>query len=132
MINEIQLNSIKFFVYKHNFLQSMLLPAINIRRRILKIMQKRFQEKYASLFDLVENESLIVKIPNFSCTFELDIRSHLLRTILRTKLYEPNLVRIIDYYLDPNKDVLDIGANVGFFTVLFSYPYLICLYLSRT
>lgn len=59
-------------------------------------------------------------MPDFEGIFEIDFRSHILRRILRVKHYEPIIVEVVKKYVDPQKDVLDIGANVGLFAILFS------------
>ena len=59
-------------------------------------------------------------LPEYRGTFAMDIHSHILRRILRDHHYEPELVRVVEKYLNRKRDVLDIGANVGLFTVLFA------------
>jgi FkbM family methyltransferase len=83
---------------------------------------RRNEEKisYDLLFNMVEAGSLIVKIPAFQGSFEMDFRSHLLKRVLMYKTFETDIVDLVKKHLDPQKDVLDIGANVGFYTVLFS------------
>jgi FkbM family methyltransferase len=69
---------------------------------------------------MVEEGSLVVRIPEFQGSFEFDYRSHILAKVLKTKRYEPDLVRLIYEYIDPDRDVIDVGANIGLYTVLFS------------
>lgn len=45
----------------------------------------------------------------------IDVRSHLLKRILVTGSYEPKVVEILER--NCNRDFLDIGANVGFFSI---------------
>jgi FkbM family methyltransferase len=91
-------------------------PVILLRRRYFQ----RDARYYDSLLKMVVEGSLIVKIPDFQGTFEIDIRSHILKTMLMDKQFEPELITIIKKYIDAGKDVLDIGANVGLYSVLFS------------
>ena len=65
--------------------------------------------------------SLVVNVPNLGGHYEIDFRSHILLRILRKKQYEPELVNLAGQYLDPERDVLDIGANIGLFTVFFAH-----------
>jgi FkbM family methyltransferase len=105
------------FIKKHKTIYYLFYPIIAPGRIILNSNENLF---YDSLFDMVEAGSLIVKIPPFQGSFEMDFRSHLLKRVLMAKRFETDIVELVNKYLDPQKDVLDIGANVGFYTVLFS------------
>ncbi len=50
--------------------------------------------------------------------FAFPPRSHLLRRILVTGAYEPELAKLFASLIEPNRDVIDVGANIGLFTVL--------------
>src|SRR3546814_9162768 len=45
-------------------------------------------------------------------------KSHLFRRLFINGEYEPELAKLFLKYLDPSRDVIDIGANIGFFSVL--------------
>jgi FkbM family methyltransferase len=79
-----------------------------------------FQKFIDSAFSNVEEGSLVVNVPNLGGRYEIDFRSHILLRILRKKQYEPELVTLAGQHFNPNKDVLDIGANIGLFTVFFA------------
>jgi FkbM family methyltransferase len=97
-------------------LRVVLYPVILLRRRYLG----RFSRFYDSLFAMVEGGSAVVRIPAFQGSFEIDLHSHILKRVLMEKQFEPEIVEIAGRYVDSTKDVLDIGANVGLFTVLFA------------
>ncbi len=80
----------------------------------------RFGKFYNELFRNVESGSLVVRVREFGGSFEIDFRSHILRRILEHHSYEPILASLAGKLIDPNKDVIDVGSNVGFFTVLAS------------
>ena len=60
---------------------------------------------------------VIVDVPDFGGTFELDVRSHLFRSVV-SRNFEAPLARLVARLVEPGEDVVDIGANVGLFTVL--------------
>jgi FkbM family methyltransferase len=105
------------FIKKNRTTYLLFYPAIVLGRRIFK---KNENISYDSLFNMVESGSLIVKIPAFQGSFEMDFRSHLLKRVLTVKKFETDIVELVKKHIDPQKDVLDIGANVGFYTVLFA------------
>jgi FkbM family methyltransferase len=91
------------------------------RVRQQKIREAQAFEKFVQdAFSNVEDGSLVVRIPNLGGAYEIDFRSHILLRVLRKKTYEPELVELAARYLDPERDVLDIGANVGLLTVFFA------------
>lgn len=63
-------------------------------------------------------EDVTLFVPEFEARFALSPASALFHRILIDGEYEPQLVQAFRHHLDPQRDVLDIGANVGFFTVL--------------
>jgi len=99
-------------------------PVVYARRIILWLgmspFEKYYDQFYKYTFDSVEDGSLLVRVSEFDGVFEIGIKSHLLRRVLRNKHYEPELAEIVKAHVDPTKDVLDIGANIGFFSVLCS------------
>ena len=113
-------NEVKKHIKNNRLLYLLLYPIIFIRRLIVWRKGKVFETFYSSLFESVEKGCLAVRVPDFGGIFEVDLQSHILRRLLRDKNYEPELVMIVKAYVDSQKDVLDIGANIGLFTVLLS------------
>lgn len=92
-------------------------------RRALDVLRNRWKSRqfdrfYDAVLDVVEGGSMTVRLDAFEGVFEVDVRSHLLRRILMWKAYEPELAALVRRHLDPQRDALDVGANVGFYTVL--------------
>jgi FkbM family methyltransferase len=80
----------------------------------------KFNKLYNSLLDMVIEGSLVVSLPDFRGSFEIDYRSVILKMILKDKNYEAENVGIIEKYINPSKDAIDVGSNVGLFTILLS------------
>lgn len=92
---------------------------IKFTKRLLnKARRTLFNRCYDSVFYLVKEGSLVVGLDEFGGLFEFDVRSHILGRILKTRQYEPDLVKIIKQHIDPSRDAIDIGANIGLFTIL--------------
>jgi len=115
---------IKDTIKKLPWARNWLFPFQSWRARQVKRRKKAealaFQEFVDMAFSNVEGGSLVVNVPNLGGRYEMDFRSHILLRILRKKQYEPELVNIAGQYLNPDKDVLDVGANIGLFTVFFA------------
>jgi len=60
----------------------------------------------------------VVEIKDLPGTYEIDIRSRILRRILLEKEYEPEIVALIKQQVEAGRDAINVGANVGIFAVL--------------
>ena len=105
------------FVMKHRLTYVLFYPLIAVGFMILKIREK---VSYDDLFGRIESGSVIVNVPAFHGSFEMNIRSMLLKAVLIEGGFESGEVDLIKRHVDPQRDVIDVGANVGFYTILFS------------
>lgn len=92
-------------------------PIIILRRIILRIIKWRYFF-YSNLFSNVTEGSLVVEIKDVAGDFEIDVRSEILQRILMRKGFEPKTVLSIKKNVNIDKDAINVGANVGIFTVL--------------
>lgn len=88
-----------------------------VRRRLLDERQRPARD-VLERFERLVTSDVRIAVPQFEGEFLLGPRSHLLHRLLAEGSYEPALVRLFLSHVDPDRDVIDIGANVGFFTVL--------------
>ena len=106
--------ALKNFIKKKNFLYLLFLPFLKIRRLYLKPLDKPFEQ----IFSNVKGGNVIVGLNNIQGSFEIDARSHILKRILLSKEYEPEIVSLILKNINPSHDAINIGANIGLFTNL--------------
>ena len=91
-------------------------PLLAVRRRIVG----RRHALRASVWDDARGllaEPPVVRVDTFGGTFELDPRSHILARLMLDGDYEPEVFGLCASLLDPERDVIDVGANAGFFSV---------------
>ena len=92
-------------------------PALAARRAVLA---RRAATRRAVLGRLraVLAEDPVLRLDAFGGAFALDARSHLFERVAADGDYEPDLAALCRRHLDPARDAVDVGGNVGFFTVL--------------
>lgn len=60
----------------------------------------------------------LYQVPDFGGAFEIDIRSDLARRVAATGGFEPHLAALVRALVQPGDHCVDIGANIGFYSVL--------------
>lgn len=62
-------------------------------------------------------EDVVLNVPEFLGVFQCSPKSHLFARLLHSGYYEPELAEIFLSYVCEDRDVIDVGANIGFYTV---------------
>ncbi len=91
-------------------------PILILVRLYYKYKNRRIKF-YTDLFTNVKEGSVVVEINDLPGAYEIDIRSHILQRVLLDKSYEPEIISLVKKNLVRDKDVINIGANVGIFTI---------------
>ena len=87
-------------------------------RRHDRGLSKRVRRETAARFSQLLAEDPVVHVPAFRGRFAIDPRSELFRLLIVDGAYEATLAHLCVELLDTHRDAIDVGANVGFFTVL--------------
>lgn len=111
---------------KHAAVRVLLSPVVAIRQ-ILGINNASKQAACDShqaiilqnLQDLL-TEDPVVNVREFGGFFRINAASHLFARIVRDRSYEPEIATLVDRFLPRDRDVVDVGANIGLFTVKFA------------
>ena len=92
-------------------------PALAARRAVLARRHAAQRAVFSRLSEVLE-EDPVVRLDAFGGAFALAARSHLFERVAAEGAYEPELAALCRRHLDPARDAVDIGGNVGFFAVL--------------
>jgi FkbM family methyltransferase len=111
------IDNIRTLVLKHPFLMKLVSPAVTLRRLFLRRKSAKFDPVFEG-FTSALIEDPIIRVSNIPGKFAVDSRSSLFRRTIIARDYEPELVECVSRYVDKKRDAIDVGANVGFFTVL--------------
>ena len=111
------LKQIRVLTFKHHFLRKLLFPEIIMRRYLLNRKWRNI-EILCENFSAILAEDPIFYVDEFQGLFEIGVHSDLFKRIIACKRYEPKIAKYCLKYLYKNRDAIDIGANVGFYTVL--------------
>jgi FkbM family methyltransferase len=114
-----QPQQLRQFVNKHPTLRGLAWPLISLRRLFLAQYKKRQFGTYQQLCKILA-EDPVVFVEEFSAKFAVDVRSDLFSRLLLENQYEQELVQYCQKYFDFQKDVIDVGANIGFYSVFFA------------
>jgi FkbM family methyltransferase len=94
-------------------------------RRFLTFPSRRYQHwRYTTskaAFDSLSEmlaEDPVLRVDEFQGSFRMDARSDLFSRLVVYKEYEPLLAKAAVKFADGSRDFVDIGANVGFYSVL--------------
>lgn len=100
-------------------LRRALWPALVLRRRWRTSKDAGVGEVLDRLADMLA-EDPVLDVAEFEGRFAVSAKGHLFRRVVESGEYEPVLTRRCLELLDRQRDVIDVGANIGFHTVLFA------------
>lgn len=97
--------------------RTLLAGPLAVRRTILR-RQRQHASDIMARFENLVTKDVQIRVDEFDGEFVIGPRSHLLHRLLVNGIYEPDLVQLFLSHIQKDRDVIDVGANVGFFTVL--------------
>lgn len=80
----------------------------------------RERERLMRMLSRMYAEDPVLSVPDFRGAFQLAPQSRLLYRLMVHGSYEQDLVRLIESNIDIDRDIVDVGANIGFFSTLFA------------
>ncbi|MGE5294463.1 MAG: FkbM family methyltransferase [Solirubrobacterales bacterium] len=107
------------FLGKHPRVRGVLRGIRRIVRPVSSLRQQGRDQVYRNLHLRFKADPLVA-LPEFEGEFVLDVRSDVLKRLLMKGHYEPGVAACCRRFLRPDRDAVDVGANVGFYSVLFA------------
>jgi FkbM family methyltransferase len=111
-------NTLKRLYHSNRLAHLMFKPLVAAREVMHEFKQEQAVGVVTRLKQLAA-EDICIRVAEFEGVFSLSPASHLLHRILIDGHYEPELAQIARQHLNPTRDAIDIGANIGFFSVMF-------------
>lgn len=105
---------------KNKFVRFILYPVLYLQKRVSKRIHDGLSSKFDIFLKKVDYGEILIHFEDFQGKFRVGIHSTLVKRILLYGEYEETLTHRVAKYLNKKKDVIDVGANIGLFTVLFS------------
>jgi FkbM family methyltransferase len=118
-ICDMEFNKLRLFLRNHKILKTVAYPARLLRRFLISRKTNCQKRLYHNLQQILV-EDPVIYVEEFQARFQIDPRSDLFSRILFNQSYEPSLAGYCKRLINPKKDAIDVGANVGFYTVYFT------------
>ena len=109
---------IKAIATRITFFKILVYPLRVIKLLVLSPISSREKQITSNLSNLLVDD-ILAQVNEFKGKFYISPSSALFQRLALYNSYEPDLTKIVKQILDPHKDIIDIGANIGFYTVLF-------------
>ncbi len=114
-----EMNKLKNLLKSKKVVRILFMPVIWFRKLLTRNREKVCRNILSNLSEILINEPLVY-LKEYDGLFCINPKSDIFFRLVTYKSYEPDIARICLKYLDKEKDAIDIGANMGFYTVLFA------------
>lgn len=109
--------SVAAFIKRSPWLRRGLWVPLQMRRFVKGRLERPYERAIDWLISSIEGD-VALRVQQFGGTFQMSPHSDLFRRLVRYRSYEPKTAAFFDISVQPHKDIIDVGANIGFFTVL--------------
>lgn len=111
-------NSLRRLISSNPFIQVLISPFVGIKKSY--IYRKRPAQKVVvnNIIEMMTSDP-VLKVDDFKGKFMMDAHCDIFANLIIEKRYEPELAAYCINFVNANRDVIDVGANIGLYTVLF-------------
>lgn len=108
---------VRQILQRHPALRAALSVPLAVRRELYDRLNRPMTDLFTRFEHLVVSD-VEIRVDEFEGEFAIGPKSHLLRRLLIHGHYEPELAKLFASLIQADRDVIDVGANIGFFTIL--------------
>lgn len=91
-----------------------------VREKLQRVRWHALMKHYE---EVVEDGQLIISPGNFPGRFGVSATSDLAKRVITFGEFEPEVTSLLEHFSDIDGDILNIGANVGFYAVFFARTF---------
>lgn len=103
--------------FQNSFARLILSPPVALRQRLAFKRGLRDSELARRIGEKISGD-VVLEMPEFMGQFRCSPKSDLFKATVVNGSYERKFVDLFRQYLDPERDFIDVGANIGFYSVL--------------
>lgn len=112
-------SALRFWVLERPYIRKLLYPANWIRQRIVARRAVISSEDMYKHFCSLVAEDPVLNVDEFCGSFVMGATSDIFKRLIMEGEYERDLVNACRSFIVPDRDIIDVGANIGFFSVWF-------------
>ena len=113
-------SALRRWYHQSRLAQLLLGPIVISRNFVRRDRVSQFARFHRSFLELVQEGAVVVRLKDCPVQLEVDVRSDIFKRLLKHGNYEPELIRLLHQHVPRNRDAIDVGANIGLFSVFFS------------
>jgi FkbM family methyltransferase len=112
-------NILRSAVHQSKSLRTLLYPLLTVRNTLGR-RRAAPGNRVVDVLSMCLAEDPVISIPELPGKYAINCRSDIFRRIALYGIYEPELVALCRKHISPDRDIVDVGANIGLYTVLFA------------
>ena len=111
------MNILRQHYNRHGWIRNLLSPVRDLRTQYLRTQRKTRAVAFQHFISMLAEDPVLV-VNEFQGRFRIGRQSSILEKLFDDGNYELPLSTLVPRLVDPQRDAIDVGANLGFYSVL--------------